>query len=382
VKPPRRKLGTIAQRSVVMVLSEMTPEQLDDLGCHRDAAPGGFLSPARSPSASLVLGSHFEAKRLRPATGPQATPAVSPLLLSTRSGSGSGERAPPTEDLGQLEYRLHLLEAKTHWREVRDSKPRVSLFGSQAYALQGCVVYAPAYHASLYRPLQLRVGTALNLMQEMNGTTPIATASSTPVSTLYERWSHSSSQVPSVTSSPRQQYGSLDARQLHAAAPSSHAHAVHPPSTHPHPLHVDPQLMPPSPLSPHHTALDSAPPMPMPMPVPLAMPLMTMPQPYPLYHPLMAAHDQLVGGLPAPHPLHPLMSGPLPSCGVTHPLTGEPVIASYLTHTSAHTLNGLQRHPFDGRFLPTDVAASVNDLPHPLHAAATPPNPHPLSFNS
>lgn len=190
-EPPmlRRKLNSLAQKHVRMVLERMTPAQLETLACHSKNQPRNFLAQHASATGS----------RMRPATGIQATPHGTPAapttlpppalvehlvlgsppglnassLIATPSLNAAGlpnlcsssmptvsldtpaalphstaQCAPASENLSQLEYRLNLLSAKSEWKAQRSYGIfRISLFGPDAYRNQGlepeCIPPAP-----------------------------------------------------------------------------------------------------------------------------------------------------------------------------------------------------------------------------------------------
>jgi hypothetical protein len=197
--PVRRKLTTVAQKQVWVVLDhlERTGQIESSLGCHRLNQPDAFLTELNEPSAQLRIG-----QRLRPVAGGMCavhtTPAMSPVpfeglappcldlmdpmlleglaspprsaspttvraetvslarfpfapaanfsdawasptapLSRQQSQSTTSMQAPESENLSQLEYRLTLLALKSEWKTARTLQPKLSLFNLDAYATQG-----------------------------------------------------------------------------------------------------------------------------------------------------------------------------------------------------------------------------------------------------
>ena len=217
----RRKLNSLAQKHVRMVLERMTPAQLETLACHSKNQPRNFLAQHASATGA----------RVRPATGIQATPHGTPAasttlpppalvehlvlgsppglnassLSATPSLTAAGlpslcsssmptvsldtpaplphstaQCAPASENLSQLEYRLNLLAAKSEWKAQRSYGVfRISLFGPDAYRYQGigaeCI--PPAPHQDQRVELEPVANSVLGFMRHTLHRTPSAESS-------------------------------------------------------------------------------------------------------------------------------------------------------------------------------------------------------------
>lgn len=219
----RRKLNSLAQKHVRMVLERMTPAQLESLACHsknqprvlaqhasasgaRSRPPTGIqATPHGTPAASTTLPPPALVEHLVLGSPPGlnassliATPALNAVPNQVSSSMptvsldtpaplphSTAQCAPASENLSQLEYRLNLLSAKSEWKAQRSyGIIRISLFGPDAYRYQGIVDerIPPAPHQDQRMELEPAANSVLGFMRHtLHRSAPVASVESSPM---------------------------------------------------------------------------------------------------------------------------------------------------------------------------------------------------------